>query len=153
MKRPPHPARRPAAGTPEDPVLGAGVILWRRGLDGPEFLLLRNALHRTWGFPKGHLDADDPDPVAGALREVLEETGVRLTEEQLTAGFADVSSYRPKQRWKRVVLYLAEFPEGQELAVSSEHDRWGWFGREQALALLEHQELRRSLVRAAFRVG
>jgi 8-oxo-dGTP pyrophosphatase MutT (NUDIX family) len=145
--------RRPAAGTPEDPVLGAGVILWRRGPRGPEFLLLRNARHGTWGFAKGHLDVADADPQAGALREVREETGIELDAAALAPDFLDVSSYRPKKRWKRVLLYLAEVAPGTDLARSDEHDKAGWFPEAEALARLEHDELRRSLIRAARRAG
>jgi len=128
-------------------------VLWCPGPAGPEFLLLRNALHGTWGFAKGHLDTADADPAAGALRELLEETGVALEPGAHAPCFADASSYRPRERWKRVVLYLAELPDGQEVRSSEEHDDWGWFGERDALDRLDHQELRRSLIRAAARVG
>ena len=60
----------------------AGIILFRRSKAACEFLLLRNAKHRSWGFPKGHTDAGE-SPLETARRETLEETGivqVRLVE-------------------------------------------------------------------------
>ena len=38
------------------------------------FLLIRDS-YKNWGFPKGHLEADEP-PELAALREVHEETGL-----------------------------------------------------------------------------
>ena len=40
----------------------------------PVFLLIRDS-YQNWGFPKGHLETDEP-PDAAALREVREETGL-----------------------------------------------------------------------------
>ncbi len=40
----------------------------------PLFLVIRDS-YRNWGFPKGHLEAEEK-PAAAALREVEEETGL-----------------------------------------------------------------------------
>jgi 8-oxo-dGTP pyrophosphatase MutT (NUDIX family) len=40
----------------------------------PLFLLIRDS-YRNWGFPKGHLEPNEP-PEHAALREVAEETGL-----------------------------------------------------------------------------
>ena len=55
-------------------VSAGGIVL--RQPDGVEerFLLIRDS-YRNWGFPKGHLETDEP-PDAAALREVREETGL-----------------------------------------------------------------------------
>lgn len=42
---------------------------------GQILLIHHNALNR-WLQPGGHLDPTDPDPCAGALRELIEETGL-----------------------------------------------------------------------------
>ena len=51
-----------------------GVVFRVPGAAEPLFLLIRDS-YRNWGFPKGHLEPDEPPEVA-ALREVHEETGL-----------------------------------------------------------------------------
>lgn len=151
-----------ANGTLEDPVLAAGVLLWRPVGREPEFLLLRNARHGTWGFPKGHLEAGE-DVVAAARRETEEETGIALAAADLHPQFADSAIYlvpeasrRPEksgQGWKRVVHFLARAPrDGADFRRSPEHDAAGWFAEAAALARLQHESARRALIRAAERL-
>ena len=52
----------------------AGGVVFRRVDGRPVFLLIRDS-YRNWGFPKGHLEPDEP-PDHAALREVAEETGI-----------------------------------------------------------------------------
>ena len=57
--------------------IAAGGVVIRRNSEGVlESLLVQHIEHKGWGFPKGHLDADET-PDQAALREVEEETGVR----------------------------------------------------------------------------
>jgi len=53
-------------------VRAAGGVVWR---PGPEVLLAHRPRYDDWSLPKGKLTADEP-ALAGAVREVLEETGV-----------------------------------------------------------------------------
>jgi len=135
-------------------VFAAGVLLWRGRADAPEFLLLRNARHGTWGFAKGRLEEGE-DLLAGALRECREETGLRLQETDLVPGFADACHYvLPKGKLKRVVMFLSARAVGEaDLARSGEHDAHQWLPAERALEQLAFEELRRSLVRAAVRLA
>jgi 8-oxo-dGTP pyrophosphatase MutT (NUDIX family) len=52
----------------------AGGIVFRIEQGEPVFLLIRDS-YQNWGFPKGHLEADEL-PQAAAVREVAEETGL-----------------------------------------------------------------------------
>jgi ADP-ribose pyrophosphatase YjhB (NUDIX family) len=52
----------------------AGGVVYRVQDGEPVFLLIRDS-YQNWGFPKGHLETDEP-PDAAALREVREETGL-----------------------------------------------------------------------------
>ena len=53
----------------------AGGVVFRRGPDGHvRFLLIRDS-YKNWGFPKGHLETNEP-PADAARREVAEETGL-----------------------------------------------------------------------------
>jgi 8-oxo-dGTP diphosphatase len=134
----------------EPSAVAAGVLLWRGAGAAPEFLLLRNARHATWGFAKGHLEPGE-DLIAGALRECREETGYVLTPADLITGFADASFYRtPSGVLKRVVMFLAAAPASAAgFTRSPEHDEHAWCGLDAALSRVVHEELRRSLVRAA----
>lgn len=134
--------------------LAAGVLLWRGRAGAPEFLLLRNARHGTWGFAKGHLESGE-NLLSGALRECREETGVRLAEADLVPGFADASSYPlPQGRRKQVVMFLAgRAIADADLARSGEHDAHQWLPAPAALEQLAHDELRRTVVRAAVRLA
>lgn len=148
------PSSSASPGTPEHPVLAAGVVLWRRGPGGPEFLLLRSARHGTWGFPKGHVDPGE-DLMTAALRETAEETGFRLAPGDLRPDFADTCLYQVPGHghWKRVVHYLAAAPVSGEAALSPEHAEAGWFPEQAALERLRYQEQRRTLIRAAARLA
>ena len=143
-------APRPTPGSVEHPVLAAGVVLWCEPAEAPRFLLLRNARHGSWGFPKGHLEPGD-SLAAGALRELAEETGYALVASDLLAGFADTHAYRPDgTHWKRVVHFLVASPvEAAALRPSAEHDACEWLAEDDALDRLQHQDLKRTLLRAA----
>lgn len=52
----------------------AGGVLVRRDAQGAEFLLIRDR-YGHWGLPKGHIEEGE-EPLATALRECTEETGI-----------------------------------------------------------------------------
>lgn len=51
---------------------GGVVVRWRG--ERPEFLLIRDR-YGHWGLPKGHVEEGE-EPIAAAVRECAEETGV-----------------------------------------------------------------------------
>lgn len=52
----------------------AGGVVYRMNGGHALYLLIRDS-YKNWGFPKGHLEVDEP-PELAALREVKEETGL-----------------------------------------------------------------------------
>lgn len=114
--------------------LSAGVVVVRRDPAGWRFLLLR--AYRNWGFPKGLVEPGE-DPLAGALREVREET----TLEDLS--FEWGHEYRETEPYSNKIAryYLASTPTADiSLPVNPElghpeHDEWRWVDLKQALAL------------------
>ena len=58
-------------------IYAAGVVCWRLQKDVPEVLLVHREKYRDWSFPKGKQDPGELLPET-AVREMLEETGVRL---------------------------------------------------------------------------
>ena len=124
----------------------AGFVLvsFRDGV--PYFLLLRNARHRTWGFPKGHRD-DGEDDLACALRELGEETG--LAPRGVASNFEHVASHEVDGAHKVVRYFLAE-SGGEDVRLSAEHDRAAWLRADDAMERLQFENLRKVL-RAAVR--
>lgn len=118
-------------------ILAAGVVAFR---PGREVLLVHRPKYDDWSFPKGKLDRGE-HPVAAAVREVAEETGlhVRLgpplasqrypvarrmkTVHYWTGrvvGDDDVSGYRPNDEIDAVAW--VPFDEARE-RLTYEHDR------------------------------
>ena len=91
-----------------------GAVLFTR-IDGePHYVLVRakNQPVGCHGFPKGHMEPGETEEQT-ALREILEETGLRV---RLLPGFRAVTEYAlpcPPDTRKRVVFFLAEY-EDQE---------------------------------------
>ncbi|MFI6686316.1 NUDIX hydrolase [Streptomyces sp. NPDC050485] len=109
---------------PDGTVLAAGCVLWRRatwGDGGLEICLVHRPKYDDWSHPKGKLKRGE-GPLAGALREVLEETGFacRPGTRLPTAHYTD-SQGRPK----RVDYWAAEAGEGRFTACA-EVDRLLW---------------------------
>ncbi|TQL66927.1 8-oxo-dGTP diphosphatase [Nocardioides albertanoniae] len=61
---------------PEIPA--AGVVVFREHDDRTEVVLVHRPKYDDWSFPKGKVDRGEQVPVA-AIREVREETGLRVT--------------------------------------------------------------------------
>jgi 8-oxo-dGTP diphosphatase len=58
-------------------VRAAGGVVWRSAAGEPEILLVHRPRYGDWTLPKGKNEPDEPDEVC-AVREVLEETGMRV---------------------------------------------------------------------------
>lgn len=88
--------------------LSAGTLLWRRGAEGLEVLLVHpsGAYNRKapWGLPKGEPDEGE-SMEAAARRETREETGVEAGE-LVPLGHADYKKSR-----KRVFAFAGPAPD------------------------------------------
>ncbi|MGL6280193.1 MAG: NUDIX hydrolase [Gaiella sp.] len=111
----PTPAEQPRT------VRAAGGVPVRAGADGPEVLLVHRPRYRDWTFPKGKCEQGERDEDC-ALREVLEETGLRcaLGRELPPSTYTD-----PKGRPK-VVRWWAMRVTGGALAFLHEVDQAAW---------------------------
>lgn len=139
-----------------DPIQAAGVVLfWCASPDAPRhYLILQNARHGAWGFPKGHRDAHE-NLEECAVREVSEETG-GLAWTRI-GGFHEVSSYEiPVDRSphpefgaeagrRKEVHYFLGRAESRAAALSSEHADAAWLTVDEAAERLQHAENRRVL--------
>ncbi|MFD3652246.1 NUDIX hydrolase [Streptomyces sp. 24-1644] len=107
---------------PAGPVLAAGCVLWRRSpFDGGlEICLVHRPRYDDWSFPKGKLKRGEP-ALAGALREVLEETGHRCAP----GARLPTSRYEVNGRPKEVAYWAAEATDGS-FTPNDEVDRVLW---------------------------
>lgn len=103
-------------------VLAAGCVLWRRApYDGEiEVCLVHRPRYDDWSHPKGKLKRGE-DPLAGALREVLEETGQRCRP----GARLPTAHYLANGRPKRVDYWAAE-ATGGAFVPGDEVDRLLW---------------------------
>ena len=106
-------------------VLGAGTVVHRRG----RMLVVRRAEAPhlgLWSFPGGVVEAGE-SPLEAAVRETMEEVGLRVRVE----GVFDVVTYLPgelgKGNWNQVVLvdYLAK-PVGGKVVLNGESSKFRW---------------------------
>ncbi|MFH9399190.1 NUDIX hydrolase [Streptomyces sp. NPDC017638] len=113
-------------------VQAAGCVLWRRSpLTGAlEICLVHRPKYDDWSHPKGKLKRGE-DPLAGALREVAEETG--YTAEP--GGELPSVRYAADGRLKRVRYWAAEAVSGH-FVPNHEVDRILWLTPSAARARL-----------------
>ncbi|MGW4033012.1 NUDIX hydrolase [Streptomyces sp. NPDC004838] len=107
----------------EAAILAAGCVLWRRspyGDEGLEICLVHRPKYDDFSHPKGKLKRDE-DPRDGALREVLEETGMACA---LGPALPTVR-YPVEGRPKEVRYWAAEATSGV-FAANHEVDRVLW---------------------------
>jgi 8-oxo-dGTP diphosphatase len=126
-------------------VRASGGVVWRRGRDGVEILLVHRPRYDDWSLPKGKLDPGESWEQA-AVREVEEETGLRcaLGPELPPVGYRD-----GRQRGKVVRYWLMEATgEGAGFAPDHEVDELRWLPAEEAPAALSYDRDAR-LVRTA----
>ena len=126
-----------------------GAVVVTR-VDGvPHYVLIRakDQPAGCHGFPKGHMEAGETEEQT-ALREIFEETGVRV---RLLEGFRAVTEYdlpHPPDTRKRVVFFLAEYKNQPVRIQESELAGFALAPFDEALALTEYADSRQILTDA-----
>ncbi|MEU7135444.1 NUDIX hydrolase [Streptomyces sp. NPDC046261] len=118
-------------GPAETPVLAAGCVLWRMR-ERVEIALVHRPKYDDWSLPKGKLKRGE-SPRAGAVREVLEETGMRC----VLGAVLPTARYVAEGRAKEVHYWAAE-ALGGSFEPSREVDRLLWLPPAEARARLSH---------------
>jgi 8-oxo-dGTP diphosphatase len=118
----PEDPKDPSAPEDSTTVQAAGCVLWRRSpVDGGlELCLVHRPKYDDWSWPKGKVKRGE-DPLAGALREVGEETGCTASPGAELRTMRYVANGRPKQ----VRYWAAEAVSGR-FVPNEEVDRVLW---------------------------
>lgn len=126
-------------------VHGAGIILYRKGVSGPEFLLLKSAWGKHWSLPKGHRDKNE-SIIKAAFRETEEETGIDQNHIQLVDGLNEEVTYllsKPTRKCpdgkKTTRFIMGCVNASQKVKLSREHSEYVWARYALALRLLRSE--------------
>jgi 8-oxo-dGTP diphosphatase len=112
------------------PVLAAGGIVTQRG-DAPLIAVVRLRKRNEWVLPKGKLD-DGETPRAAAEREVLEETGHRVSVHEFLGTLAYEAGGRPKV----VHYWRMEAEREQTLELMNDVKAVAWLPLDEAVERL-----------------
>ena len=115
-------------------VRAAGGVLWRPVPGGIEVALVHRPRYDDWSLPKGKLERGE-HALAGALREVREETGV----EAVAGRTLGCSSYRVLQDGRelpKTVRWWAMRARSGSFVAGEEVDELRWLAPDRAEALL-----------------
>lgn len=115
----------------------AGCVVVRRVGAGWRFLILR--AWRNWDFPKGQIEPGET-PIAAALRETAEETGLTRLDFPWGEVCIEVGPYGTRRKIARYYLAATDqasirLPISPELG-RPEHHEWRWVNANEAARLL-----------------
>ena len=114
-------------------VRAAGGVVWRRGPDGLEVLLIHRPRYGDWSFPKGKAKDETESDEDTAVREVDEEVGLRL---ELGPELASTRYSDSKGRRKVVRYWAMELPFGEDAVVGDGVDEVAWVAFDEAAGRL-----------------
>ncbi|NNM66435.1 MAG: NUDIX domain-containing protein [Spirochaetales bacterium] len=123
-----------------------GAVLYRKAGGHILFLLLKHANGGHWSLAKGHPEGSETEEQT-ALREILEETGLRV---KLKKKFREEITYSPYSGvQKRVVFFLAKTKKKKVWLQEKEILNSAWLELEDALKLISHSDVSEVLQKAA----
>ena len=124
----------------------AGAVVFRETEKGRIYLLLQNA--GRWDFPKGGVEKGESE-LQTVMREVQEETGIKNIK--LVPGFRKVIEYFYRREGKNVhkqVVYVLAKTDEEAVKISFEHQGFGWFAYQSALARASYDNSKLTLAEA-----
>jgi 8-oxo-dGTP pyrophosphatase MutT (NUDIX family) len=124
-----------------------GAVLARRGPEEVVVALIATRGRTRWGLPKGTVDGEET-PEEAALREILEETGLRA---EILCHLDQIHYYFRADGTlisKYVDFYLMRYLEGSLSPQLSEIDDVRWIPLHEAVGMTSFESERRVLERA-----
>ncbi|GAA4234486.1 8-oxo-dGTP diphosphatase [Streptosporangium album] len=119
---------------PTDMIRAAGAVVWRGTESAPEVALVHRPKYDDWTFPKGKLKPGE-HVIAGALREVAEETGITA----LLGRSLPPIHYLKGRRLKRVDYWTARVASGGRYTAVDEVDKVIWLPMKEARRRLTYE--------------
>lgn len=132
----------------------AGAVIFR---NTPEtlYLIIYSGRNKGWGFPKGHIESDEPIGKA-AEREIAEETGLKdikyvggFMEEMMYKTISNNGSNKGKEIEKTVYYLLGEALSSNVKVDGTEITDYRWLNRSEADKLLVFKNAKAVLNKAA----
>ena len=123
-------------------ILAAGGLVIRQSKpDRIEIAIVHRPIREDWSYPKGKVEPKETLTEC-ALREVLEETGLRCR----IVSFVGTTEYRDRKDRRKIAAYWVMTPEGGRFRSSEEVDEMRWVELGEAARLLTYERDRELLV-------
>lgn len=133
------------SGKNKDHIFAAGTVIVKgRGLN-QKIAVIHRPHRQDWSFPKGKIDGSDT-AAATAIRETLEETGLKVTLNQPLTTQEYIFDGLPKT----VFYWRATLIDNSEFIPNDEADQLVWISLKAALKLLTY-DVDKDLAREAFK--
>ncbi|MDQ3250113.1 MAG: HisA/HisF-related TIM barrel protein [Chloroflexota bacterium] len=115
----------------------AGIVPYRHGIHGPEFLLIFNLFFEQWQFPRGGVHKGETDRHC-ALREFSEETGLPVEHfhEDCQVVLTYTAQIRHYEIERTIVYYLAQVGSSEIRLGHENHCEARWQNAQETWELL-----------------
>ena len=104
--------------------VGVGVLIIR---NGKVLMGKRKGSHGpgTWAPPGGHVEFNE-NPEKTAVRETLEETGLKVSSPKFVAITSDI--HKKEKKHYITLYYICKYRSGEAKVMEPEKcEKWGWF--------------------------
>jgi len=118
-----------------------GLIIRQSGPNRIEIAIVHRPIREDWSYPKGKVEPKETLTEC-ALREVLEETGLRCR----IVSFVGTTEYRDRKDRRKIAAYWVMTPEGGRFRSSEEVDEMRWVELGEAAQILTYERDRELLV-------
>ena len=129
-------------------VISAGGVVFRN--EDNKILLIRRADEKIWCLPKGKIEHGEA-PIDAALREIKEETGLKVINQNKKICEIKFKFYWPPhdRNYDKIVHYFLFSTSNNKIILEKAFDDHKWCTEDKALKLM-HYDNDRYVVKKAF---